>query len=690
MACLRQDRNFGASSKEDKEVAMNKHWDEAMAQAEPAASAEHDADTTRGSAERTGAGELQFRELVKVLRRRRRLILITTLCGTLVVFALGMSISPKYTAKAQIVIDQDNTQAAALTRDETVIESHAAMLRSRDHLRRVMDGLRDDPALDEALRVDQKDNIDRAAIRAPPRNVTPGWLSAPSELATRLKIWIGGSGDRTSWILNQLERRLWITHEARSRIIGVSYTWTDPNTAANVANQVARLYIDAGREQKIAGDKAELARLDGRIAEVKADIEQSTAAVQAILLQKPDATKPADEIREANERLQQLERDAAAKAQLYHTLLQRQRQIRDWQETVTPDARVLSLAATPDRPSSPNPLLFIPPAFILFLICGFLLAVLLERLDRGLRSEREIDDALGVPCIGLVPQVAEADRKGPLHQYLLAEPFTAYAEALRSIAATMQLVSPSRQPKVILITSSLPGEGKSTLSVSLAASISLLRRRVLLIDLDSRRASILREFEGNAQHDLTDLLLSNASPSELIQPVLELGIDYLPMNHWSIYPFMRFAAMEIPRLIRKLRDSYDCVILNSPPVLGRTETRLLATLADEILLVVKWGSTRREFAQSALSQLRNRAALSSTLQLQSVSAVITQVDLKKHAGYGYCDSGEYFSMHEKKSFRFKDTTLRTSRAALAASPSAPLRKRIANWTAGFSKASPGR
>jgi succinoglycan biosynthesis transport protein ExoP len=693
---------------------MSKHWDEPMAQAEPSAITEHDSGTPYAAAARTGAGELQFRELVRMLRRRSRFILITTLCGALIVFALGISISPKYTAKAQLVIDQGTTEAAALSKDDTVVESHATMLHSRDHLRHVMESLRDDPGVDPALRADKQGDIDRDAAQTSPRYVAPGLLSASSELAARLKIWSGrfiGGGDRTRLILDQLERRLSITHEARSRIIGVSFTWTDPNTAAIVANRVVTRYIEIGRERNIADDKAEIARLDSRIAEVKAEMEQSTAAVQA-MLQKPDVTKPVEEIGEVNQRMQRLERDAAAKAQLYRSLLQRQQQLLDRQETVVPDAHVLSLAPPPDRPSSPNPLLFIPPAFILFLMGGSLLAVLLERLDRGLRSEREIDEALGIPCIGLVPRVEEVDRKCPLHQYLLAEPFTAYAEAVRSIAATMQLASPSRHPKVLMVTSSLPGEGKSTLAVSLSASIALMRRRVLLIDLDSRRASTLRELEGDSQRGVTDLLLTGASrelsASKLVKPVPELGIDYLPMNRFSIYSFMRFADEEMPSLIRKLRDSYDYVILNSPPVLGRTETRLLATLADEIFFAVKWGSTRREFAQNALSLLRNDDATSLAPRLQSVNAVITQVDLKKHAHYGYGDIGEYFSSQEKDSLRLPTaaitaTTFRTSRAGFlrkliemlatghrkTVSPSLPLRKRVTHWAASSSKARPG-
>jgi Mrp family chromosome partitioning ATPase len=212
----------------------------------------------------------------------------------------------------------------------------------------------------------------------------------------------------------------------------------------------------------------------------------------------------------------------------------------------------------------------------------------------------------------------------------------------------MRLTSPLRQPKVILITSSLPGEGKTTLAASLSVSVALLRQRVLLIDLDCKNPSILRGLEGDAQRGIIDLLLNNCSPADVIRPVPKLGIDYLPMNRSSVYPLILFAGAEMPRLLHELRENYDCVMINGSPVLGCTETRLLAALADETLFVVKWGSTKRELAQNALNLLRN-PGLSAAHRLRPVRALITQVDLAKHARYGYGDIGEYFLKHEKYS-----------------------------------------
>jgi succinoglycan biosynthesis transport protein ExoP len=612
-----------------------------------------DLGATRRLSDEPTAGELHFRELINLLHRRSRSILTIALCGTMLVFAAGLLMPPKYTAKAQIAIDppSSGTQAAAPPRDEGAIETHMTILLSRDHLQHVVDNLLGDPEFLGAAPTDHRIETERVADHAQRRANAASWLPGLSDLAHRLQIWIGrpgNSGNEATLDVDELERRLRINQEGRSHIVAVSYTSTDPERATTIANRIAELYVKSQSEQKRAYSSSELARLDRRIAELKNEVERSSAAVQTFMRDRTNTAKQASDAREAGQQLQELEREAVVKGQLYHTLLRRQQTIRDQQETATSDAYILSLAATPERPSSPNPFLFILPALIVFLICGSLLAVIRERLDRGLRSEREINEALGVPCIGLVPQVAEMDRTRQLHQYLLTDPFAAYAEAIRSIATTRQLASPFDQPEIVLITSSLPGEGKTTLALSLSVCMTLLRKRILLIDLDFKHPSILRELNGSTEKGILDLLLKNNIPAEVIQPIPELGLDYLPMNRCSFDPLLLFGGEEMPRLLRQLRGNYDCVIIDSPPVLGSTETRLLAAMADEILFVVKWGSTRRELAQTALNLLR-RPGSSPAHQIRHVSALIAQVDLKQHARYGYGDAGESFLNCEKYS-----------------------------------------
>ena len=630
---------------------MNKIWDETMLQFELPAPPENDAGAAREVRSEPAASELHFRELLNLLRRRRRSIMAITFCGSMLALAIGLLIPPKYTAKAEIAIYMPSSggQGAAPSRDESIIETHIATLLSRDQLARVAKDLTNNPAFPtEAPAIPQAEPEQVADQAPPPAPVATHWLPGPSELAHRLRVWIGRphiGGDETTLSVDELERHLGITQVGRSRVIAVRYTSTDPGLAMIVANRIAKLYVDDQRDQLRASTRSELAQLDGRIAELKIAVAQSGAAVQAFMQQKGDAARQASD---AGQGLQELEREAVAKGQLYHTLLRRQQEIRNQQETVSPDAYVLSLATTPYRPSSPNPILFIFPSLVVFLIGGSLLAVILEKLDRGLRSEGEANEALGVPCIGLVPLVANLGTAHRPHQHLLANPSAAYAEAFRSITATMQLASRTHPPKVILVTSSLPAEGKTTLAVSLSASIALLRQRVLLIDFGLKNPSVQRELNGKTEHGIIGVLLKNIAPAQVIQHVPELGLDYLPASRCFFDPLILFAGDEMRRLLHELRGSYDCIIIDSSPVLGSTETRLLAALADEILFAVKWGSTRRDIAKNALNLLRSSSG-PATQQPQSVSAVITQVDLEAHGRYGYGDAGEYFLHYQKYS-----------------------------------------
>src|SRR5262249_10716251 len=244
---------------------------------------------------------------------------------------------------------------------------------------------------------------------------------------------------------------------------------------------------------------------------------------------------------------------------------------------------------------------------------------------------------------------AREGARGP-YQHLLTKRFTSYTEAIRAIVAALQLVAPHHAPRLILISSSVQGEGKTTLAVSLAVYTALLKRRVLLVDLDFRHPSILREFINGkccaAKRDILDLLIDDRLPAEAVRSISELGLDYLPMARCPVDPLALFDGERLPRLLHQLRESYDCIFIDGPPLLGVTEARLFAPLADKVLFVVKWGSTRRELAQSAANLLRSPASFD-TEGVDLISAVVTQVDLKKHARYRYGDVAESLVEYEK-------------------------------------------
>jgi polysaccharide biosynthesis transport protein len=607
-----------------------------------------DFENERQDGKPTIAPEPNFQQVIGILRRRSKLILTAAALGTILAGITGLLITPKYTATAQIL------QAATPLTPEAVqqaVDTHVTMLTSPSHLQHVLDSLGNGPGFQGATS-ETRTNIG-ASANAPDGD--PGSPSAATaqppampiateaeplslkELKRRLDVWLGAltrhKRGGTELTFDDLQRRLQVLQERRSRVINVSFQWTSPEKAAAIANRIVELYVESNTEQQRAYIASEMARLEERIAAVKGEIERASAALHKAIQRRSGASQSVS----SEERDAELDpRELAASTQLYASLLQRQREIREQQELVKPDASILSLASPPSRPSSPNPILFMLPALIAFLICGSLLALVLERLDRGLRCEREINEALGISCVGLVPQIPRSHLTH-LGKYLRVEPFSPYAEALRSAVATLRLGEPGHA-KVVLISSSIPGEGKTTLAQSLAAYVGFLGRRVLLVGLDFRKGSRVGEFNDAGEKRIVDLSLQNRSPAELIRRIAEAGFDYLPMPGCRLDPLTD--AEQMAGLIRQLRERYDCVIIDGPSVFGAVEARLLPSIADRLLLVVKWGSTRREVVQNALGLLRNSGGLNKDPS-DLAMAIVTQVDLKRHARYRYGDVGEF-------------------------------------------------
>jgi Mrp family chromosome partitioning ATPase/capsular polysaccharide biosynthesis protein len=516
--------------------------------------------------------ELQFHELLRILHRRRWLVLAIALGGTIVASAVAMAIPAKYTAKAQILVESEHSLAPGEARsppaDESAVDTQATMLASRAHLQRVLDSFAGD----------------RRTARRIPRS------------------------------FDELERHLNIGQERRSRVVAVRYTAADPDAAALVANRVVQLYIDDQTLPQRTYAAAELTRLDARIEEIKKRLAEAGAALrQAVGQQKADGPEGA--------RLPDLARQAAADEQLYQSLVQRRTELRRLGETLGSDVRILSLASPPERPSSPSPILLIAPALVVFGIAGSFLAVLRERLDGRFRTERDVAKALGIPCIGLVPRLRRAAKRRP-YAHVRTEPFGPYAEAIRSLAAATNLAAPASTSKVVLVTASLPGEGRTTLAASLATYMTLIGRRVLLMDFDFRHPSALGKANGTLRKD-SDLLVRNRYAGI---KVLELGFDFLPMSNCTADPVELFASGDLQEIIRGLGGTYDCVIIDGPPLLAAAEARLLATIADQVLLAIKWDTTKREFVCRALDLLRLPGSHGGNC-VAITSAVVTQADL---------------------------------------------------------------
>jgi polysaccharide biosynthesis transport protein len=339
---------------------------------------------------------------------------------------------------------------------------------------------------------------------------------------------------------------------------------------------------------------------------------------------------------EAEVRLNELERQAAAVRQLYESFLQRYKETQQQQDLVESDARVISLASPPLRPSTPGAKVFAAIGFGASGLLAVLFALLLERLDNGLRSEAEVRRALGLARIGLVPRLNRRLKPGTHpHQYLMKRPFSAYTEAIRSVCSALKFADRQSPAKLVLVTSALPGEGKTTLALSLAVSSAQAGERVLLIDLDLRRPRVLNRLDLDKKPGICDYIAGESSLREVICSDPDADFDVLGTGRLTFNPTAVFQSPQFAELLRTLQASYDRVIIDSPPLLGVSDAQLLASMVDKVLLVVRWQKTGRELAQNAASLLRQAGAT-------ILGAVITQADIKKHMRYGYGDLGDSY------------------------------------------------
>ena len=265
--------------------------------------------------------------------------------------------------------------------------------------------------------------------------------------------------------------------------------------------------------------------------------------------------------REVSVKLRELERDADATRNIYNSFLERYKEMADQQELIEADAKVVSTAAPPARPSTPGPKLFGAVGFTASLMLGTLLALLMERFDNGLRSARQVEQTLGLPALGLVPRLERLRRGQKPHQYLIAKPLSAYAESIRAIYTSLQLSNVDDPPRTVLVTSSLPQEGKTTLSVSLCTFAATSGQRVILVDADLRHPSVHRDFAARHEHGLVEYLAGERELDEVIIENEEAGFSYLPVKRQTANPTDLLGSRKMRDLLAVLRERYDFVVI---------------------------------------------------------------------------------------------------------------------------------
>jgi capsular exopolysaccharide synthesis family protein len=384
----------------------------------------------------------------------------------------------------------------------------------------------------------------------------------------------------------------------------------------------------------------EISQEIGRIADgMRNEVDVAATRERSLQESLEGLTKRASGDNQAFVQLRALERDAAATRTLYESFLTRFRQTSEQQDLLTPDARVISEASIPTAPSEPKMNILLAGALIAALGAGLGCAVLLELLDDTFHTTTQVEETLGVANLGVVPLVdrATAGRDQP-QEFLQKKPLSSYAEAFRGLRTALALSNVDKPPQVVLFTSSLPGEGKTTAAASFALAASKAGSKVVLVDCDLRRPKAVEALKlKKPEAGLVEYLAQQTSLDDVLLHH-ESGLDVIPIVAGTANPTELLGSQHMKDLMAHLRRTYDLVVIDSAPVLPVSDTRQLAKLVDTTLFVVQWNKTPKAAAKNAIREFF-------TFGLPLAGVVLAQVDLSQQKKYGYGDGGYYYSSY---------------------------------------------
>jgi polysaccharide biosynthesis transport protein len=334
-------------------------------------------------------------------------------------------------------------------------------------------------------------------------------------------------------------------------------------------------------------------------------------------------------------RLRELERTAAVNKSLFEDVLQKAK-ITDEQSTFRPrEARVIMPAQTGGQ-SFPNTRKVLLTALLVGLGLGVGGAIAIEMLNAGFTGSRQVEDALGIPVLASVGRmdksklVSKDGQAVPIVFYHVHYPLSPFSEAIRTLRSGIHMSDVDRPPKVIHITSSRPGEGKTTIAISLAISAATAGLKVALVDADLRHPSVSRCFKLEQEKGLVDLLIGATTFEKVFRFQNDLKLMVIPAGSKTLNPPDVLGSERMKALISNLGETFDYVVLDTPPVGPVIDPVIVANLADKTIFVVQWASTPREVVETSLQHVSKHKRIA--------GIVLNSVNQDRARKYG----GEYY------------------------------------------------
>jgi succinoglycan biosynthesis transport protein ExoP len=449
-----------------------------------------------------------------------------------------------------------------------------------------------------------------------------------------------------------LRKNMSVSRVGLSSVIKINFTDSDPQRAARIANAVAAAYIESRINARSHAAATAASWLEARLRDL-----QKRAA---------DAEKLVQEFQAKNEigeqaKLNELRANATTYRRLYDSFFERYAEAGQQQSFQLAEGQIVSPALPPAFKSKPKATLVLPIAVFGGLCLGLGIAAWRELSDRTFRTPEQVTERLKIDCLGALEWIRKLNQRplalsewfnalnvrfrnksadsefieSGLFSYVLKYPTSHFAETIRSIRLSCDLLLPEQQSRIIGFTSALEGEGKSTLAANFARLVSRAGRRVLLIDADFRKRTLSRTMTPRASRGWCDLALERAAAEEVIRTGGASKMHFFPLLEMA-EPFesMEFLASENARtMFEGLRRQYDYIIVDLPSLVSVIDVRASTATIDAYVLVVEWGKTSTETVQCALASAQG-------MHRKLLGAVLNKTDLRTTHSYEFACPGD--------------------------------------------------
>lgn len=303
-----------------------------------------------------------------------------------------------------------------------------------------------------------------------------------------------------------------------------------------------------------------------------------------------------------------------------------------------PDARVIveQRASIPTAPTVPNPKRNIAAGLAGGLILGFGLALLRDRLDNTVKRRETLEEITNVGLVGSIPLDKDRRKDTPIS---FENNNSAIAEAFRKLRTNLQFLNVDNPPRMIVITSSTPAEGKSTTAINIALALAEAEYNVVLVDGDMRRPSVDKYLGLVGSVGFSTVLSGGASLSEVLQTTKFSRLTVLTAGAVPPNPSELLGSQSAKKVLSELRQQFDYVIIDSSPLLAVTDGAILATNADGALIMARFGETKRE-------QLAHAVGILDSVGASLLGSVFTLTPSRGHSYYSYNYNYSYYGYGE--------------------------------------------